>query len=148
VPALLTASPLNTPDADAFDGWMVPGAPLDDAPVRAGGAAGWLLPHTGQGFVLMLFDTPGPAQREALAALARGRIPVQPLVVLPTGQAGPVDLPWLEDTEGWVARRFDARPGTAYLVRPDQHVAARWRHFDAAAVRAALARATGQETLP
>ena len=37
VPALLTASPLNTPDGDAFDGWMVPGAPLDDAPVRAGG---------------------------------------------------------------------------------------------------------------
>ena len=34
VPALLTTSPLNTPDGDAFDGWMVPGAPLDDAPVR------------------------------------------------------------------------------------------------------------------
>jgi 3-(3-hydroxy-phenyl)propionate hydroxylase len=43
-----------------------------------------------------------------------------------------------------VARRYDARPGTAYLIRPDQHVAARWRRVDLAAVQAALARATGQ----
>ena len=148
VPALLTASPLNTPDSDAFDGWMLPGAPLDDAPVRAGGRAGWLLPHTGHGFVLMLFGAPDAAQLDALDALAHGAVPVQPLVVLPPGSAGVADLAWLEDGEGLVARRFDARPGTAYLVRPDQHVAARWRRFDAAAVRAALARATGQETPP
>ena len=45
--------------------------------------------------------------------------------------------------EGLAARRYDARPGTCYLIRPDQHVAARWRRFDAAALRAALARATG-----
>jgi 3-(3-hydroxy-phenyl)propionate hydroxylase len=124
---------------------MVPGAPLDDAPVRAGGQAGWLLPHTGQGFVLMLFGAPDAMQRDALGALARGAIPVQPLFVLPPGEPGPPDLPWLEDTEGQVKRRFDADAGTAYLIRPDQHVAARWRRFDAGAVRAALARATGQE---
>ena len=34
VPATLHASPLNTPDADAFDGRMVPGAPAADAPVH------------------------------------------------------------------------------------------------------------------
>ena len=31
-----------------------------------------------------------------------------------------------------------------YLIRPDQHVVARWRQFDIAVVQAALARATGQ----
>ena len=49
----------------------------------------------------------------------------------------------LVDVEGLAARRYDARPGTCYLVRPDQHICARWRAFDAAAVTAAIARATG-----
>jgi 3-(3-hydroxy-phenyl)propionate hydroxylase len=48
----------------------------------------------------------------------------------------------LADTQGLVARRYDAKPGTAYLVRPDQHVAARWRAVDPTRVRAAVARAT------
>jgi len=147
VPALLTNSSLNTPDSDPFEGWMVPGAPLDDAPVRAGDRPDWLLPHTGQGFVLMLFGAPNAAQRDALDALARETVPVHPLVVFPAGGSAPLALSWVEDTEGLVARRFDARPGTAYLIRPDQHVAARWRRFDAGAVRAALARATGLELL-
>jgi 3-(3-hydroxy-phenyl)propionate hydroxylase len=50
----------------------------------------------------------------------------------------------LHDEQALSARRYDARPGTCYLIRPDQHVAARWRRFDDSAVRAALARATGQ----
>jgi 3-(3-hydroxy-phenyl)propionate hydroxylase len=40
--------------------------------------------------------------------------------------------------------RLDARPGTAYLLRPDQHVAARWRALHLSGVQAALSRATGQ----
>ena len=39
-------------------------------------------------------------------------------------------------------QRYDAKPGSAWLIRPDQHVVARWRHLDAPAIRAALARAT------
>jgi 3-(3-hydroxy-phenyl)propionate hydroxylase len=49
----------------------------------------------------------------------------------------------VRDVAGLVARRYDGRPGTCYLFRPDQHVCARWRSFDLAAVRAAIARATG-----
>jgi 3-(3-hydroxy-phenyl)propionate hydroxylase len=45
------------------------------------------------------------------------------------------------DVEGLVASRYAARPGTVYLLRPDQHVCARWRTFDAAAVKAAVQRA-------
>jgi 3-(3-hydroxy-phenyl)propionate hydroxylase len=132
VPSTLHHSPLNTPDVEAFDGWMVPGAPVDDAPVQ--GHAPWLLPHLGSDFVLMFFGTPDAAQREALAAL-----PLKTLLV--DGEAAGFER--VQDLQGLVAKRFDARPGTCHLIRPDQHVAARWRRFDAAAVRQALARATG-----
>jgi 3-(3-hydroxy-phenyl)propionate hydroxylase len=140
VPSFLVHSALNTPDSEAFEGHMVPGAPLDDAPVRMAGRDAWLLDQLGNRFVLMVFVDGAqgltPAQRTALQALAQAPIPAQLLTV---GAGGDVD-----DAQGLVARRFDAQPGTAYLIRPDQHVAARWRGVDLASVQAALARATGQ----
>jgi 3-(3-hydroxy-phenyl)propionate hydroxylase len=48
----------------------------------------------------------------------------------------------LEDTKGRLAERYDGKPGTTYLIRPDQYVAARWRAFDADKIAAALDRAT------
>jgi 3-(3-hydroxy-phenyl)propionate hydroxylase len=38
---------------------------------------------------------------------------------------------------------YGATDGTFYLVRPDRHVAARWRHIDAAEVKSALRQALG-----
>ncbi|WP_326537695.1 FAD-dependent oxidoreductase [Pseudorhodoferax sp.] len=137
VPTVLGDSPLNTPDADAFDGWLLPGAPMDDAPVQ-GPQGEWLLPHLGAGFVLLVFGTPAAAVLDALRAL-QTREPLQVLLV--AGEAP--GLPTLHDVQGLLAKRCDARPGTAYLVRPDQHVAARWRHVDTASVQGALQRATG-----
>ncbi|MFA5681059.1 MAG: FAD-dependent oxidoreductase [Hydrogenophaga sp.] len=145
VPAFLVNSMLNTPDTDAFEGRMVPGAPMDDAPVRAGGHDAWLLDQLGGRFVLMVFAPPqaGASLRELADALAAGPIPVETVVV--SAQAAGIEgLPVLHDADGLVTRHYDGRPGTAYLVRPDQHVAARWRQPELAAVRAALARATAQ----
>jgi 3-(3-hydroxy-phenyl)propionate hydroxylase len=42
-----------------------------------------------------------------------------------------------------LAARYDATPGSCYLIRPDQHVAARWRHFEPSSFLAALQRAGG-----
>ena len=49
----------------------------------------------------------------------------------------------LIDSAGLFAKRFDATPGAAYLLRPDQHLCARWRKFDAEKVKAARERALG-----
>ena len=38
VPAILENSSLNTPDTDQFSGDMVPGAPMDDGPIKVGSA--------------------------------------------------------------------------------------------------------------
>jgi 3-(3-hydroxy-phenyl)propionate hydroxylase len=43
-------------------------------------------------------------------------------------------------------QRYDARPGTVYLFRPDQHVCYRARRYDEAAIDTAIARATSPET--
>lgn len=147
VPAFLVQSALNTPDADTFEGNMVPGAPMDDAPVRVAGYDAWLLDQLGNRFVLLAFvDDPGqlePSLRAQATALAAGPVPVETVLVTPHG-GNAVGFTVLQDRDGLFAQRYDARPGTTYLVRPDQHVTARWRRSDLAAVRAALARATGQ----
>jgi 3-(3-hydroxy-phenyl)propionate hydroxylase len=44
------------------------------------------------------------------------------------------------DSAGTLTGRYDGRAGTVYLIRPDQHVAARWRRFDTNKIEAALAR--------
>ncbi|HYD76066.1 FAD-dependent oxidoreductase [Ramlibacter sp.] len=145
VPSFLAESRLNTPDGDAFDGQMVPGAPMDDAPVRVDGRDGWLLDQVGEGFRLLVFAPSAQAVpagwRDKLAGLAQDAIPVTALVVTPDGGALP-GCTVAQDTAGLAARRYDARDGAVYLVRPDQHVVARWRGFDAARARAAVARAT------
>ncbi len=138
VPSCYRGSPLNTPDAEVFEGRMEPGAPLDDAPVA--GPRPWLLQHLGQGagggFTLLHFGLPDAATGAALRRLPAG---VAPLCVLADDTA--CSLPYVVDVQGLAARRCDARPGTVYLLRPDQHVAARWRTFDAEAVHRAWRRA-------
>jgi 3-(3-hydroxy-phenyl)propionate hydroxylase len=126
-------SPLNTPDEQPFAGAMKPGTNCADAPVRHQGRPAWLLDVLNAlhgpagGFTLLVFG-----ERPAQESIAEGRIGARALCV-----GGDV-----EDSEGLLAQRYDARPGTVYLIRPDQHVAARWRALDPAKVRAALKRAT------
>jgi 3-(3-hydroxy-phenyl)propionate hydroxylase len=43
----------------------------------------------------------------------------------------------LLDIEGLVHERYGGKPGVTYLIRPDQHVAARFADFDANALRTA-----------
>lgn len=124
LPAAYADSPLNTPDEDEFEGAMAPGGPCADAPVNVDGEPGWLLGLLGNGFMLLCFGEPPPP-------LDVDGVAVEPIT------AG-TDF---ADSESLAAKRYDGKPGTVYLIRPDQHVAARWRAFDEGKVRAAVNRA-------
>ena len=124
VPATLHETSLNTPDVDAFKGRMVPGAPLTDAPVQRTSRDTWLLRSLGPEFTLLVFGD-APSWAPSLSNVTVLRIGMD-----------------LLDTQGLLAQRLDATPGTAYLIRPDQHVSGRWRKPNEEAVRAALAKTT------
>ncbi len=145
VPAFYTASALNTPDRDTFAGMMEPGAPMDDAPVRLNGhdaVDGWLLDHVGNRFQAIVYaNDPSAVDSNALIQLRSAAIAVEPIIVTPAATAIP-GIKTLHDSNGRFAQRYDAHDGTVYLVRPDQHVAGRWRSFDSAGIGAAVQRAT------
>jgi 3-(3-hydroxy-phenyl)propionate hydroxylase len=105
---------------------MAPGTNCDDAPVSKNGRSGWFLNGVGDGFVVLTFGG-GPEAREISFGKIRARVAV-------VGSD-------LIDDKGVLAGRYDGQPGTTYLIRPDQHVAARWRDFDPGKIEKALARA-------
>jgi len=146
VPAVLTESRLNTPDTSEFAGDMVPGAAMDDAPMQEDGENFWLLERVGNQF-MALVRVNDPSQVDAATArvyksLVDAAIPIEVVLVSPQAGSAPEGLRVFVDEKHRFTERFDAQAGTTYLIRPDQHVAARWRAFDATAVKAALARAT------
>jgi 3-(3-hydroxy-phenyl)propionate hydroxylase len=137
-PHVYRTSPLNTPEGAGgpFAGEMVPGAPAADAPVEGGGTP-WLLDHLHDGFTLLSFGHSVSAV--AAAELAQDPIPCRVVQVEGAAVDGRTVL---QDRDGLIRDRYDGKPGTCYLLRPDQHVCARWRSFDAGRVRAAIRRAT------
>ena len=122
--ATVYGSKLSTPDEDAFAGSAVLGTPVPDAPVEAGGAPGFLLERLHGEFALLYFKDGAPP-------------------AVPEGVALHVVGDDLTDRSGLLTQRLDATPGAAYLVRPDQHLCARWRRVSRNKIEAAWARALG-----
>ena len=137
-PSVLDGSPLNTPDEDKFSDKQRPGSPCLDAPVSIDGVDAWFLNQLGDRFTGIYFSDDGTVPAEITGA-GSGRIPLETIVVAKTGNADGN----IVDSNGLLHRHYDARPGTYYLIRPDQHVAARWREFSREKVLRALERATG-----
>lgn len=106
----------------------------------------YLLDHLGGGFDLLYF-TAGPAVPESLLAVAQAwRAQGVGLRITAIGAAAPVQGAdqTLTDADGHVRERYGVpASGAAYLLRPDQHVCARWLTLDANRLQAAL-----QQALP
>ncbi|SEQ13920.1 FAD-dependent oxidoreductase [Thalassovita taeanensis] len=122
LPCTYDGSPLNT--ADALDGpaRTRPGSACPD--VMLGGDS--LLSALGNGFTLLTLNADAPD------TLDEAGITV-PRLALSSDDAA------LRD------RYLGAADSAVYLIRPDQHVAARWPRFDEAETRAAIRRAIGKE---
>ena len=125
LPCTYDALPLNTDDAlpDAPPRTR-PGAPCPDAPL----GNGFLLPGL-SGFTLLTIDCDAPDE------LTEDGVTLRRLAVSAS-----------DDATGALAQRYLGEAGSAvYLIRPDQHVAARWPAYDEHDVRAALRRACGKD---
>ena len=125
VPCTYDGSPLNS--ADALDGpaRTRPGSACPDAPLLDH----FLLPQLADKFTLLTIDADAPDRiDEAGITVERLALSVK------------------DDTTLALKERYlgDCDSGV-YLIRPDQHVAARRPTFDENQFRAAIRRATGQE---
>ncbi|GAA6210211.1 FAD-dependent oxidoreductase [Cognatishimia sp. WU-CL00825] len=101
------------------------GSPCPDAPV----GSGFLLDHLGDQFVLLGLNQDVPDMQEVDGIAIKG-------VSLDLSNAA---------HELLRARYLGTEESAVYLIRPDQHVAARWPAFDADSVAQALKTACGKE---
>ena len=125
VPCVYDGSSLNGPDAlEGGPSRTRPGAPCVDAPL----GKDFLLDKLGNAFQLLAIDAEVPDSVED------GGIAAKALRVSAA-----------DDPSGDLAARYLGEAKSAvYLLRPDQHVAARWPSYDEAAVKAAIRTATGR----
>jgi 3-(3-hydroxy-phenyl)propionate hydroxylase len=97
------------------------------APNAKLGDDSYLLDRTGNGMTAILFGADQPTGEQAALLEQLGRIDKRfvPIVVSSGGTTCAAHT--IADKEGEIARLFAAVPGTLYLLRPDLHIAGRWK---------------------
>ncbi|OVZ57152.1 monooxygenase [Pigmentiphaga sp. NML080357] len=143
-----TRSPLNTAaDEESFAEGPRPGATAPNVRLDSGG---YLLDRLGPAFHLLCFCQDGrvPAVLAAEAAgLARDGIPVS-VTALARAEA-PLPAEAIDDRSQRAHRLYGADGRDAvYLLRPDQHVAARWRRPPSGALTRAVRHMLECEEVP
>ncbi len=128
LPCSLDGLKLQTPaDGDTASG-LAPGLACPDAPVDGDG---WLLKHLGGGFVLLQIGQAEPVE---------GIDPSIERIAVMRAAGHQADMVILHDGTGHLTERYGT--GHYYLIRPDQHIAARFDRPDSDSINAAWRRAT------
>ncbi len=136
---VLENSPLSIPDTESFSDSARPGTPALDCLLSAqDGKSLWLSDQIGDAFTLVIYGDEETVKvaRQKAEAITQNIFPLR--IVAVTDKASALSL---GDPKGSFAAQYDARAGTAYLFRPDQHVLARWRACDLSKVEAAMLKA-------
>ena len=117
LPSVYDGSPLNGADALGGPARTRPGAPCPDAPL----GGGYLLDHLAGQFTVLAIGTEAPSLEGAVA--------------MHIGQA--------EISAELRERYLGNAPSAVYLIRPDQHIAARWPDVEASTLADAMHIALG-----
>ena len=141
-----TDSPLNCADDDnaLFSEGPGHGAQIRNVLL---GPGEYLMDRLGAAFYLLLFANELPSNiATACDALREQGVPIATVLLTTGGRAPESAMPALviDDSAGRARRRFGIlRGGGAYLVRPDQHVCARWLTLDGGRLTRAMRTALG-----
>lgn len=133
-------SPLTSKDTSEFGGSVQPGYPVADAPLQHNNQNVWLSDNVGDQFKLVIYTdqadyfVPGD-----LAELINADIPIETQVISSVNSDE-----HFTDIDGYYAERYDAKPETWYLFRPDQHIAARGRSVNIGEIINAFKKCVGQ----
>ncbi|TDF83925.1 FAD-dependent monooxygenase [Pseudomonas sp. H9] len=140
-------SVLNCPtdDNDRFTAGPRNGAPLLNLKLADND---YLFDHLGASFYLLYF-TAETSLCEALLAQAQtirsSGIPLQIIAVAQNAQSAVTGADQLiDDASGHIAAKYGITEGGAYLVRPDQHICARWLQVSAEQLHSAIEIALGK----
>ncbi len=123
VPCIYSDSTLNGPDTSELPADLCPGTPAVDAPIRDG----WLLDRLGDRFQLLAIGVNADTDLES------NGISIETLLLSP------------DESPEFSSRYLGKADQAVYLIRPDQHISARWTDYDRAAVLNALQTATGNK---
>ncbi len=125
-PYTYSESPLTPyPDRDAeFAAGPVSGSASVNAKLADGSH---LLDHAGDGMTAILFCDGAPDAAQAALLEQLGQLDKRFVALLVQCQGSPPKAGAIADADGEIARLFGAQPGTLYLLRPDLHIAGRWK---------------------